>query len=1564
MHASSSRGLVLLLLMATLSPLAVPTAMATQGSISSDETWSTPKVLTGDVIVERGSTLTISKGVTIDASTHRILVNGTLIGDGITISSTAPDVGPASSGAGRWTGFEVSQDGTLELSNSSILHAKTAFLIDGTANLSNVSVGTSYVGVDIHGAAHLDEVRCDGIDFECILARGTVTATDIEVSNTSTGFDVTGALDVSEATFERVGIGVRAAGATLDLTGMDFTNVSTGISVSGAIAGSGVAHVNATGMGLVLDAGDSTGMTLAHLDGQGDRLLNARGSDDLVIQHVRFNATGDAYDPAVLVRQDGSLSVSDLNLTTPGSGLAFSGDGQVELVDMTLDAGLLGVRASGAGTLWLNESTVDTASIGLRFEDLTTHLHNLTVAGEASSTRGIVLMAGIHTMHGVDVQRQYDAADGSSIGVESIWATVSGTDLTLRGFSTSVLSERSIIDLEELVAEDGATAGLDVRGGVVHVDELRTRVSANGAHVSENGLLRIGSWTSTFHSQPLRLATEAQAIIRTWAPGTTQGDHAVGAGELMYGSDQSITTTVAEVTVLEETPITITDLTGAGIQAQVLVLGFELTSASNGTISVPLATSGTLVVARSGGIGAQRSLQGGMTGGIIPVPVLPEGDWSIPADLAVVLGPKEDGTPHLLTGNLTLNTGAELRIIDTTLRMPTDSVLNISGSARIIGDAGRLEGGNLSLTDHLIPLQGVEDGLTITGIVDWACTGARSIEGIVFTGTLSLGDGCSVTLTDGASDGMTVLGSGAVLEVQTVLTATVLDQGTPVQGASIRVGWTMTEAGTTTVTNALGQAYHIIVAKRYTASGVTETGLVNVTMSLSSGLQQFLRWDSSRSLEHTFVASTVAPGNVDGWTVLTPRWSPYLLRGDLEIPSGSTLTVSDGVELRIASGATFRVAGVLDVGRATFASFGGGARWGGIVIDGDAQTRVVLDGSHIVEAASGIRILGSGALIASDAELARSDASSSLISALSPSGTARIELTSTHLHDAGTACIAIQGASVGLVARSSNTSACGTDAIWARQTSIELVDHTIGSGTSQGLTLADVSGTIRNLDASHHNGTRASLFLEEQNGGLVLEGLELNATGVTPGLDVLRSRNVDVTNVRVTGAPAVHYDASAGTLVNLTALGHGTGTGILVEHGRGSGAVHILESNVSGYGTGLATRGVTGESSNLPVHSNGTSWHATTALDVSVLGATLIGGQADGAIQVSGELGTSLDLFDVAFDRTRASASQTTGDRATLSAHRTHTIRTTLEGAPIAGEVTLSSNHSTWDWTLTGTGPDAILMVPYLSMGSDGTTPTSTYLDAAMLTVRAEGALTSTSTMLIGPNGPIVSIIDLEANAAPVPGILNPLDGSSAMETTVVRLIGTATDDDQGGNDLTFDWTIMDDDDVVMRFTGPDNNLTDLMSGTYTVVLSVTDALGARGTVQHRLTITLLDSDQDNGPTCDPTTWYDAENGRHCGPDLYDVDDDGDGVRDLLDAFPLDACAWEDTDRDGMPDEVTSDCPSTALTEDTDDDNDGILDGASSGGSDGGNAATAILLFMGVAGAIGIAVYNRMRSAP
>ena len=65
----------------------------------------------------------------------------------------------------------------------------------------------------------------------------------------------------------------------------------------------------------------------------------------------------------------------------------------------------------------------------------------------------------------------------------------------------------------------------------------------------------------------------------------------------------------------------------------------------------------------------------------------------------------------------------------------------------------------------------------------------------------------------------------------------------------------------------------------------------------------------------------------------------------------------------------------------------------------------------------------------------------------------------------------------------------------------------------------------------------------------------------------------------------------------------------------------------------------------------------------------------------------------------------------------------------------------------------------------------------------------------------------------------------------------------------------------------------------------------------------------------------------YCGPDIYDKDDDNDGVLDTSDAYPTDPCANTDTDRDGQPDTIK--CPlgvTTWLTEDQDDDGDGVPD--------------------------------------
>ena len=63
-----------------------------------------------------------------------------------------------------------------------------------------------------------------------------------------------------------------------------------------------------------------------------------------------------------------------------------------------------------------------------------------------------------------------------------------------------------------------------------------------------------------------------------------------------------------------------------------------------------------------------------------------------------------------------------------------------------------------------------------------------------------------------------------------------------------------------------------------------------------------------------------------------------------------------------------------------------------------------------------------------------------------------------------------------------------------------------------------------------------------------------------------------------------------------------------------------------------------------------------------------------------------------------------------------------------------------------------------------------------------------------------------------------------------------------------------------------------------------------------------------------------------------DEDDDGDNIGDVIDRFPKNPTAWDDTDNDTMPDELTcryltdsANC-TFDLIEDLDDDNDGWLD--------------------------------------
>jgi hypothetical protein len=174
------------------------------------------------------------------------------------------------------------------------------------------------------------------------------------------------------------------------------------------------------------------------------------------------------------------------------------------------------------------------------------------------------------------------------------------------------------------------------------------------------------------------------------------------------------------------------------------------------------------------------------------------------------------------------------------------------------------------------------------------------------------------------------------------------------------------------------------------------------------------------------------------------------------------------------------------------------------------------------------------------------------------------------------------------------------------------------------------------------------------------------------------------------------------------------------------------------------------------------------------------------------------------------------------------------------------------------------------------------------------------------------------------------------METTHLTAIAQVSDDYDSAEELTLLWIVTDmSGNEVLR--GPNElqyNLTDISQGIYVLELQVTDSFGKVAIASVDFEVTALDSDGDWTSSCDDSDWFDNTLTRSCGPDIYDEDDDNDGFTDKKDKFPLDACAFADSDDDGMPDTIN--CPdgvTTWLFEDQDDDNDGtpdILEGVSS----------------------------------
>ena len=155
----------------------------------------------------------------------------------------------------------------------------------------------------------------------------------------------------------------------------------------------------------------------------------------------------------------------------------------------------------------------------------------------------------------------------------------------------------------------------------------------------------------------------------------------------------------------------------------------------------------------------------------------------------------------------------------------------------------------------------------------------------------------------------------------------------------------------------------------------------------------------------------------------------------------------------------------------------------------------------------------------------------------------------------------------------------------------------------------------------------------------------------------------------------------------------------------------------------------------------------------------------------------------------------------------------------------------------------------------------------------------------------------------------------------------TATDPN-GDEIIEWVWVLENGDETILVGDTPSGTTTDTVQGEWTLRAIAIDTHGAEGSDTVALTVNPADADSDFIDSCPSTggnAWWDAENNRFCGPDVFDVDDDNDDFKDDVDLFPYDACAHHDTDDDGLPNSIRSNCE-TDLIEDDDDDGDGVPD--------------------------------------
>ena len=1530
--------------------------------------------MTGNYTVSHGTTLTIKPGTTIDMQEYWMKVEGTLIVDNSTIMSSVQTTSPGGHNAGVWDSITIASGGSAILDNVTISNAKSCLIVDGSMVAKSLAIEDCLIGIEVAGTADVDGLSIESVDNDGVRVSGNAQLSNVDILLTTTGISSTGDLVVSDGDFQQIGTGISLAGGTADVDDINFiSGIGNAVSITSGVSGDIDGMTGSSSNAIV--AIDSTGFQISNVDMSGDRLVNSWSAGDLTITGATYFA--DSSETPIDMRTSGTVTLSDISLTgqfsslqgsynAPWIGIALAGSGDYLISNSHIEATDYAVKASGTGTLSVSDSLFLSENNGFSFSGISqTTLDNVTLNITQGGEKGIDILQGAHSFSELEVNMPFNQYATGSTGIEAWWCSINAQDITVTGFANSMSVYESDLITEDLHLLDSSKQGLYASSSMIHVsDSMQTRTSDTGLMmISSQAVLR--TWSASTHEDAANIDLESEVTIWDFTSIGQLNSDSTGDGTLNYGSSQTLSKLqTASNNRLWEMTINFEDLTGNPVDADWHVLGFSDT-ASSGTAVLPVSELGSQITATYGGVGA-LSTPTGVQGGThtIQVPIMPQADWTLSSGSVVVLGPTDDGMPHSAGGNITIPANAKLILMDTSLMIPEGANLIVNSYGDFEGENSQFHGDIISHSDLFS--DSPTSNLTIEGDVFWtSCQNDMVLYNLHIEGSIQLDNSCKVTINSGSTPSSWTIGVGAVFEIVNRLDVTVLDKGEPVQGATITVD------GQSVSTDSAGMASKSVTALSIDSSGVVSTGLMQVQMNWGQ-ISDLMAWDTSTSKQHTFVASTVQSGSLTEWLELEKAWSPYHLTDDLVIPQFQTMTINDEVYLRVASEATITVEGTFNSGYSTISSLGGGASWGGLVIGGSADTEARIIGTSLVEGSPLVTIDGESDVAISHAYLARSSGAEPLVR-MTNAASGSLQLVSTTLTDSSSHCIEAQG-SAQLILSQVVMQSCAHNSLWARGLPLsingldvsqridlegvtgevsDLTGHQLYFNNLDGFTMDDISLTFLNgydnrditIDGAtiavntlndvmgmpeqfkgHEIAIKGDVLYDSINNinstfilheGFTELKIDFNFASTSDGIEDNRTLYVEGVLFMVDGqwileadvikpkSPPVDFDNTAGSISNLIVNCGGQGTGLISHHGRAS-PLTIEDSSISSCTKGIDLHT---DGSSAPMILENVAIDSMVAISSDGSDISVTGGFLNGSLDVDNAVA---NLYNVA----PLSQSTLSGE---IWVWVSHILDVRLGGAPQDANLVLEVGQA---WSGSAQGSSILVYLPAKLVDGSGTQDFTT----VRVIATAENLPETEKFLTFGLEEPEIIQIDMIGNQAPEAEIIIPDEGFRIMETLPLEVRALVSDDLDDNQDLDIVWKVTVGQDEVMRLNGEWNNLTDLSAGEYILTIEVTDLQGKMTTESISFEVTLLDSDGDVSPTCNED-YFDKEENVYCGPDIYDKDDDNDGVLDTSDAYPTDPCANTDTDRDGQPDTIK--CPlgvTTWLTEDQDDDGDGVPD--------------------------------------